>query len=264
MIEILKEKINSVESREEKINIVREFLQVLILKIMRDKNAFLNIAFVGGTALRILYKLKRFSEDLDFSLISKKNYDFINILQEIKKETDLYNLPIEIKYKTGVVNSCFIKFKNVLQSLELDKHRDEKVSIKLEIDTNPPTGAKIEEKIINDHFIFDIRAYDLSSLMSGKLHAVLTRKYSKGRDFYDLIWYLTNEVKPNVKFLNNALIQTQKESWNLTEENWKEKVFNKIKGLDYKKIQNDVERFLARKEEVTLINIETYKKLLSH
>ena len=262
MLELIENKIKEENSRENKINILREFLQILILKILRDKNAFLNIAFVGGTCLRILYDLKRYSEDLDFSLTLKKGYDFLTLLEKFKKEMELSNIQIELKYKTGIVDSCFIKFSNVLQRLNIQHHRDEKLNIKLEIDTNPPKGAATEEKLINNQFIFNLVAYDLPSLMAGKLHAVLCRKYVKGRDYYDLLWYLTKNLSPNIKQLNNSIIQTEKENWKITNKNWKDFVLKKIKDLNYKKIQSDVAPFLQTKEEADLIKFDTFKKLI--
>lgn len=260
---MIEEKVKGLTSKEEKINTIREFLQILVLKILRDKNVFMNVAFLGGTALRILYKLKRYSEDLDFSLIKKEKYDFLNLLENLKKELTLHNLEVDLKYKTGIVEKSFIKFRNILQPFNLAVHRDEKLSIKLEIDTNPPQGAGLEEKLINDYFIFNLKTYDLSSLMAGKLNAVMFRKYSKGRDFYDLVWYLTKNIKPNIKLLNNGIIQTEKKDMGITEENWKEHVLKSLKTLDYKKIQKDVSPFLMDKSEVEVITLSTFEKLLS-
>ncbi len=263
MLEVIEEKIKSLTSKEEKINTIREFLQILILKVLKDKNVFMNVAFLGGTALRILYKLKRYSEDLDFSLIQKNSYDFLDLLEKLKKELELNNLQVDLKYKTGIVDKSFIKFKNVLQYFDLTKLKDEKLSVKIEIDTNPPEGAVLDEKVINDYFIFNLKTYDLSSLMAGKLNAVMFRKYSKGRDFYDLVWYLTKNIKPNIKLLNNGIIQTQKKDMEITEENWKEHVLKSLRSLDYKKIQKDVSPFLIDRNESELIKLSTFEKLLS-
>ena len=262
MIEVIKDKIKNLKNNDEKINIAREFLQILILKILRDKNAFKNLAFVGGTSLRILYGLKRFSEDLDFSITKKTGYEFIKLIEALKKELELLNLKVSLKYKSNIVDNCFIKFENVLQELGLHIHREEKLPIKIEIDTNPPKGANLEEKLINEHFIFNLIIYDISSLMAGKLHAVLCRKYSKGRDFYDLVWYLTKGISPNIKLLNNSIMQTEKEDWKVTNIKWKKVVFDKIKDLNFKKIQNDVTPFLWDKKEAELIALATFEKLL--
>ncbi len=264
MLEIIENKIKKGKNKEEKTNILREFLQILTLKILRDKNAFLNIAFIGGTCLRILYDLKRYSEDLDFSLTSKKGYSFLTLLENLKKELELYNIQTDFKYKTGTVNNCFIKFKDVLQNFDLHHHRDEKLSIKLEIDTNPPSGANLEERIVNNEFILNLITYDLPSLMAGKLHAIMCRKYAKGRDFYDLLWYLTKKITPNIKLLNNSIVQTEKEDSKITEDNWREILLGKIKTIDYKKVRNDVSTFLETKEEAELIKLSSYEGLLSN
>ena len=99
--------------------------------------------------------------------------------------------------------------------------------------------------------------------MAGKLNAVMFRKYSKGRDFYDLLWYLTKNIKPNIKLLNNGIIQTQKEDMEITEENWKEHVLKSLRSLDYEKIQKDVSPFLIDRNESELIKLSTFEKLLS-
>lgn len=263
MLEVIENKIKKGKSREEKTNILREFLQILTLKILRDKNAFLNIAFIGGTCLRILYDLKRYSEDLNFSLTSKKGYSFLTLLENLKKELELYNIQTDFKYKTGTVNNCFIKFKDVLQNFDLHHHRDEKLLIKLEIDTNPPNGAKLEERIVNNEFIFNLITYDLPSLMAGKLHAIMCRKYSKGRDFYDLLWYLTKKITPNIKLLNNSIMQTEKEDPKITEANWKKILLGKIKSIDYKKVRNEISPFLQTKEEAELITLNSFESLIS-
>ena len=138
MLEVIEEKVKNLSSKEDKINTIREFLQILILKVLKDKNVFMSVAFLGGTALRILYKLKRYSEDLDFSLIKKNGYNFLDLLEKLKKELELNNLQVDLKYKTDIVDKSFIKFKNVLQYFDLTKLKDEKLSVKIEIDTNPP------------------------------------------------------------------------------------------------------------------------------
>ncbi|MBT7087575.1 nucleotidyl transferase AbiEii/AbiGii toxin family protein, partial [bacterium] len=139
MKEVLQDKISKYKTNSEKYNYLREYLQLLILKIIEEKGYFQNIAFVGGTAVRILYDLPRFSEDLDFSSIKKLN--FKDFLTNIKKELELYGFEIEITFKeTKTVKNSFIKFKNILQELNITNQIDQKLSIKIEIDSNPPKG----------------------------------------------------------------------------------------------------------------------------
>lgn len=97
MLEILQKQIKDIPTKEEKINRLREFLQILILKIIYDLGFFKNLSFVGGTALRILYDSRRFSEDLDFSLTKKENYNFDAFTQSLEKQLKNYALETEIK-----------------------------------------------------------------------------------------------------------------------------------------------------------------------
>ena len=91
------------------------------------------------------------------------------------------------------------------------------------------------KELINNQFIFNLITYDLPSLMASKLHAVLCRKYAKGRDYYDLLWCLTKNLSPNIQQLNNSIIQTEQEDWKVTNKNWKGFILQKIKDLNYKK-----------------------------
>ena len=107
MIELLKQQFNPEMSVEEKINRVREALQLGALKIIYDRGYFDSVAFVGGTALRFLQGLKRFSEDLDFSLIHGKKYKFSALVPEIEKGFKLQGLQIETKLKRTNVCTAF-------------------------------------------------------------------------------------------------------------------------------------------------------------
>ncbi|MCK4599362.1 nucleotidyl transferase AbiEii/AbiGii toxin family protein [Candidatus Bipolaricaulota bacterium] len=185
----------------QKANLLREYLQAHILYSLQGKRAFEQLAFVDGTALRFIYGIPRFSEDLDFSLERKTGYSLDTLLQAA--ETDLTEAGFEVSVhpKTGkAVHSAFFRFPGLLYEAGLNTHRTQKLSIKVEIDTNPPPGAKTEQTVINRHFLLELWHHDLPSLMAGKIHALLMRSYTKGRDLYDLLWYLTRSepVVPNI------------------------------------------------------------------
>ena len=80
------------------------------------------------------------------------------------------------------------------------------------MDTNPPKGGRTAETPLNKTYIFSVRHFDLPSMLATKLHACFYRKYTKGRDFYDLVWYLGRKVFPNLELLNNAIQQTEGKS----------------------------------------------------
>lgn len=260
MIEVLKEQFTASMSREDKENRLREFLQILVLKILHDKGWFENLVFVGGTALRILFNVRRFSEDLDFSLTNPAGYDFEKLCEEIHKEIELHGIKMEKALKkVKTVNNVMLKFPGLLNELGISPLSGQKLSIKLEVDTNPPEGGKIENSLINKTYVFYVRHFDLSSMFATKISACFYRKYLKGRDFYDLIWYLARKVTPDYALLNNAIQQTQGKAPGVDARNIKEFLLNNLKKTDLKKAAEDVERFLDDKNELKLFNYELIK-----
>jgi len=182
MIEVIKQSIEGSKSGEEKVNRTREFLQVLMLKILFDRGYFENIAFVGGTALRILYGLRRYSEDLDFSLVKKEKYDFNKISDALLFELGKNGFKVEEKRRTvQTVNSILIKFGGLYEKLGLPGQSTEKFLVKLEVDSNPPKGSKSVIVPLTVRFVLAVNTFDLPSLFAGKLHACFFRKYNCGK-----------------------------------------------------------------------------------
>ena len=109
--------------------------------------------------------------------------------------------------------------------------KNQKISIKIEIDTNPPSGALYKKTITNKYFPVAFLSYDLPSLFAGKLHAVFSRKYTKGRDFFDIGWYLSkwSDLSPNFLLLKNSLLQTGYDKEIPTNENWHKCLFDVVK-----------------------------------
>lgn len=264
MIEAIRQQLNSEMNFEEKLNRTREFLQILALKILSDHDCFKNLAFTGGTALRFLYDVRRFSEDLDFSLIERKGYDFPGIISELVRGFKLFGLEMDAKPEAEkTVNSSFLKFIGLLKQLNLSPLIGQKLSIKVEIDTNPPKGGVLQSSMLSKKYVFSIVHFDLPSLFATKISACFYRKYIKGRDFYDLIWHLSKKTQPNYLLLNNAIKQTQGYSPEINENNLKEFLLEKIEGVDFTQAKKDVERFLEDKGELRLFNLEALKQAIN-
>lgn len=254
MIDFLKQQVAPERSNEAKMNRLREVLQLVMLKALQDKGYFKNIAFVGGTALRILYNMRRFSEDLDFSVIDKKKYNFSEIISKLKYEIELSGLKLETRPKAEkTVQSSMLRFPGLLKEMGISGLENQKLSIKLEVDSNPPSGWQIEDTIVNNIYILNITHFDLPSLYATKIHACFFRKYAKGRDFYDLVWYLGKRIKPNYELLNNAIKQTEGESPKLREENIKDFLLSRLDNIDFRNVKKDVEKFLEDKNEINLL-----------
>jgi predicted nucleotidyltransferase component of viral defense system len=246
--------------------LVREYLQARILESLQDTGAFLRWAFVGGTALRFLYGIPRFSEDLDFSLITPgKDSGFKPAAVEIKRafEREGYSIDIKVSEKR-TVSSAWLRFPGLPHEVGISPYLSHVISIKMELDTNPPAGAHIENTIVRRHVTLNLCHYDKASLLAGKMHAVLSRPWTKGRDLYDLVWYLSDRSwpAPNLDLLNTALEQTGWEGPRLTDANWRKQLQNRIESLDWGKAQADVKPFLEHKRDLDFVKQEDLISLL--
>lgn len=247
-------------------NMAREFLQARVLLALQDHGAFADWAFVGGTALRFLYRLPRYSEDLDFSLTTPEHdAGFERHMTSVRHDLAAEAYDVEVKTRTrATVASAHVKFLGLLYEIGVSPHRDEVFMVKVEIDTNPPTGAVTETHVLRRFVMLNLHHHDRASLLAGKLHAVLTRKYTKGRDLYDLAWYLADDSwpAPNLLQLNNALHQTGWSGENANPENWRLMVANRLDSLDWKQAQSDVAPFLEREQDLALVSRDSLLGLL--
>ena len=253
---------NPIEAR----NLAREYLQALILQSLQRAGAMTALAFHGGTALRFLFSLPRFSEDLDFTLEGNPTtYDFRAYLQSIRKDLEAQGYTITLKVNDEkTVHSAFVRFPNLLFELSLSPHREEMLTVKLEIDINPPAGARLATPLVRRHVLLNLQHHDRATLLAGKLHAVLQRPDLKGRDLYDMMWYLSDREwpAPNLDLLNNALKQTNWTGESLSSNNWREVVRRKIESTPWEQAVDDVRPFIASLDELGLLTKENLLNLL--
>ena len=260
------------KSLDESINALREIFQQITLLALWRTNFYENAAFYGGTALRILHNLDRYSEDLDFSLLKPdKNFDISFFTDLIQKEINAYgfNVTVEKKQKKFSSNteSAFLKTDTIkklliIESLNKSSYKipsNQILKIKIEIDINPPGGFNTEIKYLYEPIPFTVNVYSLPDLFAGKLHAVLCRKWQnrvKGRDWYDLLWYCINHPVVNLNHLRLRLI----DSGHLKKESefdlliLKKLLHEKIKEVNFDQIKLDIMPFIKNGEQVKLWN----------
>ncbi|MCK5428724.1 MAG: nucleotidyl transferase AbiEii/AbiGii toxin family protein [Anaerolineales bacterium] len=248
-------------------NLLREYLQARILESLQRSGAMVPLAFHGGTALRFLYAIPRYSEDLDFTLEwPGTSYDFRAYLRAIQENffNEGYDVDIKLNDKK-TVNSAFVRFTHLLHEYGLSPQMDEVLSVKIEVDTNPPAGAGLDTTIVRRHVTLRLQHHDRASLLAGKLHAIFQRRYVKGRDLYDLIWYLSDPgwPDPNLVLLNNALCQTGWEGPVPEKNNWRDMLTRYLENVDWKVIVADVRPFLEKANDVDLLTRENFEVLLS-
>jgi predicted nucleotidyltransferase component of viral defense system len=259
------ELVSKEKSYNAKLNIMREYLQAYILRIMQNEKISSALCFLGGTALRFLYGLPRFSEDLDFSISKEKHFSFLKFIKKLKDELVLAGYNVSLSYNDKkAVQYAFIKFSELMYEAKISPLKEQKFSIKIEVDTNPPQGALLRTDIINKYFPLSFLSYELSSLFAGKLHALLSINYTKGRDFFDLGWYLSKwkSLSPNVTLLQNALKQTGWKDEFPSQETWRKFVVKAVKNANWEKVEKDVENFLENPLDLNIFTKENVLKLI--
>lgn len=251
-----------IDNIEDKKHAMKEIMQEITVAALANTDFFKHAAFYGGSALRIFYNLERFSEDLDFSLLSdKENFSFDKYIPTINNFVESLGLKFKIvkKEKTNdsQIMSAFLKgntkehffifYPESSDNVMLQK--DEKITIKFEVDTIPPDYATTELKFRLLPYPYQVRIYDKPSLFAGKIHAVLARNWKsriKGRDLYDYIFYLSSQTKVNLKHLEARLKQTHTIDAKdvLTLKVLKTLLINKFNQINYDKAKEDVFPFL--------------------
>ncbi len=251
--------------------VIREYLQARILEILQRSGAFQDWAFLGGTALRFLYQLPRFSEDLDFSCTTpcgptaEAQIKFMKQVGNIRHllEAEAYDVEIKARPDT-TLQSAFIGFPGLLYKLGLSPHRTQKLSIKIELDTNPPDHATFAHTLVRRHVFLNLQHYDKASLLSGKLHALLRRSHTKGRDVYDLMWYLSDPdwPEPNLPLLRAALAQGGTSVPADLERIWRLLIAERLQVMDWALVLADVRPFIENSHEIELLTRENLLSLL--
>lgn len=251
------------QSVQEEESALREIAQEVVLAGLSRSGFFKHAAFQGGTCLRILYGLERFSEDLDFVLIKKESdFKLKAYLEGLNRELKAYGFDCRIKDKYDLSKTLqkeFIKDSSLVKLLNFKHFKPGKeprdINIKLEIDTNPPAGSDFEIKFHDYPFAFEIITQDKPSLFASKSHALLCREYTKGRDWYDFLWYVSRGIKVNYGLLSAAIEQagpwkgqniTVDKAWYIHE------MKNKINQTDFTKASADIKRFLKPNESQSL------------
>ena len=247
-------------NKDEATQALREIMQEVALAGLYRKGFFEKAAFYGGTALRIFYGLDRFSEDLDFSLL-KADPDFsINTyLPAIVDEFESLGMHVSIKEKQKAVktsiDSAFLKSETIWRELVLEGvvpqqglGQTASIKIKLEVDIMPPPGFDTEEKLLLKPFSFYVKCFSISDLFAGKMHALLFRKWKdnvKGRDWYDMEWYIRKGVSLNLRhFVLRASDSGDWDQENISEAEFRKLLSTKIDAVNFSRIKDDIRRFI--------------------
>ncbi len=262
-------------------NALKEIIQEIALLGLWRTNFYEHAAFYGGTALRILYGLPRFSEDLDFSLL-KAEPDFLlaPYLRAIQTELGSFGFEVRVEEREKrvetQVESAFIKagtkahLLRIQAAAALARHIQvsQNLTIKLEVDTDPPEDFQTEVKFQLQPMPYSIKVFQPSSLFAGKVHAILQRQWKgrvKGRDYYDLVWYVGRGFAVDLKHLEARLRQSGglREGQVLTHDQLIQLLTQQFAKVDFELAKNDIRPFIKDQAEVALWSPEFFLQLLS-
>ena len=265
MIEMLQKKFrdygatNAVEEE----NATKEIIQEIALYALWRADFFDVALFHGGTSLRILHALPRFSEDLDFLLRAPDpEFQWAPYLAVLVEVIGQFGLKLEAQPKDKmdrVIREAILKDNSIASQLNLSfagSGRARTLKIKLEIDTNPPAGSAEASTFLDFPADYEVRHQDLASNFALKIHALLCRPYLKGRDWFDFSWYVANRVYPNLPLLKAALLQAgpwvDRDNLDFDGPWLVEALKRKITAIDWVEAAADVERFLRPAEAKSL------------
>ncbi|OGT46341.1 MAG: hypothetical protein A3E82_08875 [Gammaproteobacteria bacterium RIFCSPHIGHO2_12_FULL_38_11] len=262
-VEIIQQKLLAYECQTvlDQENALKEIAQEIALMALSRSGFFRVAAFQGGTCLRILYGLERFSEDLDFVLDKPDtSFNWDIYIKSMRDEFRVYGYTLEVTSKAKVdkpVRTAFLKADSEGGLLIIKDARTNrpKLQIKLEIDTNPPKGSSYELKYLDFPLPYSVQTQDLPSLFASKCHALLCRNHIKGRDWYDFLWYVSRNTLINFSLLSSAIKQAG--PWagkhEIVSPEWLIKELRlKINSIDWDVAKKDVSRFLRPRELSTL------------
>lgn len=253
--QIISERLKRYQTKtlEDEENALKEILQEIALYALSSTDFFSKALFQGGTSLRILYQLPRFSEDLDFILKHRDaRFQWEKYVEQIKKIFMLYGIEPEVKDRSKegeTIQKLFLKDNSIGKILHLNfhHHAQRKLTIKLEIDVNPPVGSQEEMKYLDFPIDYTVLTQDLASNFAGKCHALLCRPYNKSRDWFDFSWYVARHTAVNLELLKNALYQQgpwQGQEIQITTTWLKEALKKQVLKIDWKKASKEMQRFV--------------------
>ena len=255
-------------TKEEKNNAQREVMQQVVLAGLSRSDFFEKAAFYGGTCLRLLYDLPRFSEDMDFSLLKvDENFDLQNYFPFIKDEFLSMGKNIELykKEKRQKTNMESAFLKSTSQFYDVKFQTEKQVKIKIEIDTIPPLDFETENKLLLQPFSFNVRCFTLPCLFAGKMHAFLFRNWKtrvKGRDWFDFEWYVQNQIPLSLKHFIARASQFGDQGMRIkNEKSLKQALSKRIKSADIKAVLSDVLPFLKNPKSTEIWSTDYFLEL---
>jgi predicted nucleotidyltransferase component of viral defense system len=265
---------------EDYVRALREILQEIALLGLWRSKFFEHAAFYGGTALRILHGIDRFSDDLDFSLLRPSSrFDLSRYSAALQTEIRSFGFEVRVvtkeKEARSAIQSAFLKADTLKQLVVVEAGqemvrelpRGQVLKIKIEVDTDPPPWFETETRFLLHPFPFSVRTYVLPDLFAGKMHALLCRRWKsrvKGRDWYDLVWYTANQPRLHLLHLEQRMRQSGdlKKGESLTQDRFYKLLEKAIAGLDVAQARREVEPFIKNVDSLSVWSREFFRDIV--
>lgn len=259
---------SSPRNEQERVNHQRELMQKVTLAGFTRGGFFEKAAFYGGTCLRLMYGLPRYSEDMDFSLLDKDSTTHLeDYFSSIINEFALLGLSVEVdkkdKKQFGRVESAFLKENTEAYEIKFQTRRTLKV--KIELDTDPPLKFQTEQKIIRQPYGFPVRCMTLPDLFAGKMHALVYRAWGsriKGRDWYDFEWYVNHNVPLDFRHLQERVREFSGAT--ITKEEFLGLLRERLSSANINQVKADVLPFVDNTRDLDFWSNEYFLSLMDH
>jgi predicted nucleotidyltransferase component of viral defense system len=258
--------INNVTDKQ---NAIYEITQQVVLAGLHRGGFFDRAAFYGGTCLRLFHQLPRFSEDMDFSLLSPdEDFKFENYFQPIIDEFDSLGRKVEIKKKDkktfGRVDSAFLKDNTDVYNIAFQTEK--MVKVKIEVDTQPPLLFATEQKPLTIPYTFMVRCFQLPDLYAGKMHALVFRNWKtrvKGRDWYDFEWFVRWRIPLDFKHLQERISEFN--GVEMSKDEFKAVLNERLSTTNIEDVKKDVRPFLRNDpHELDIWSNDYFLELANH
>ena len=246
-------------------NVEQEVMQRIALAGLHRGGFFQHAAFYGGTCLRLFHNLTRYSEDMDFSLIEKRDDIHIeNYFPAIIEEFRLAGHEVDIVKKDkkifGRVESAFLKENTEAYDIKFQTKKT--VKVKIELDTDPPLAFDTEQLALQQPYSFMTRCFTLPDLFAGKMHALVYRAWQrrvKGRDWYDFEWYVRWNVPLNFIHLQERIREFSSEE--ASKESFMSQLREKLATTDIERVKEDVIGFVDHPHELDIWSNDYFLQL---
>ncbi len=254
-----------IKTEDERRNAIHEVMQEITLAGLYRGGFFDKAAFYGGTCLRIFHSMPRFSEDMDFSLVSVnepfnlEDY-FSSVVSEFKASGRLVEITRKAKTEDTRIESAFLKDNPEIYNISFSTEKT--VKIKIEVDTNPPMDFTTEQKLLLQPLSFMTRCFTLPDMFAGKMHALLFRNWKtrvKGRDWYDFEWYVRSGVQLNFRHLEERIKQLN--GLSVSQEDFYTLLKKRLSTTDIEKVKRDVEPFLKDRKTLDIWSNDYFLRL---